>query len=73
MATPDPDKRERALPVGRALRLVLGLVLIVVLLDASWRVDARFLFRTTLLVIVLLAVYSFVHLLERKVWGPSKT
>ena len=46
-----------------ALRLVLSLVLIVVLLYTSWRVDARFLFRTTLLVIGLIAVYSFIHLL----------
>ena len=46
-----------------ALRLVLSLVLMVVLLYTSWRVDARFLFRTTLLVIGLIAVYSFIHLL----------
>lgn len=58
-----PDRREKALPVGRILRLFIGLVLLAAVIPVYWRVSARFLFGTALLILGLLAVFSLIHML----------
>ncbi|HEV3392077.1 MAG TPA: hypothetical protein VG103_01085 [Chthoniobacterales bacterium] len=58
-----PEIGDRAPPIGRSLRLALGLILIVILVLAGRHVDARFLLRTALLVAALTAAYSLIHLL----------
>jgi hypothetical protein len=77
MATDHPENGDQAPPIGRALRLVLGFILIVILILAGRHVDARFLLRTALLVAGLVAVYSLIHLLGSrwfagfKKWGGA--
>ncbi len=73
MAAHDPQNGNRVPPIGRALRLVLGLVLIGVLIRAAWQVDARFLLRTALLVAGLVAAYSLIHLLGSRVYSGLRS
>ena len=63
MTESNPDKRERALPVGRLLRLLLGVILMADLIPIYGRLRVPFLFRTALLIIAILAVYSLIHVL----------
>jgi hypothetical protein len=66
----NPDKRERALPVGRFLRLLLGVILIADLIPIYGRLRVPFLFRTALLTVAILVVYSLMHMLAlRRVLG----
>jgi hypothetical protein len=57
------DKRERALPIGRLLRLLLGAILITDLIPIYGRLRVPFLFRTALLIVAILLVYSLIYLL----------
>jgi hypothetical protein len=61
MPETNPDKRERALPVGRLLRLFLGVILIAALIPIYGRLQAPFLFRTALLIVAMLVVYSVIY------------
>lgn len=68
--TDNPDKWERALPVGRLLRLLLGVILIADLIPIYSRFRAPFLFMTALLFVAILVVYSLIHVLTlRRVLG----
>jgi hypothetical protein len=70
MTDSDPDKGQRALRVGRLLRLLLGLILMADLIPIYGRLDVAFPFRTSLLILAILTVYSFIHVLAcRKVLG----
>ena len=70
MTDGNPDKGQRALPVGRLLRLLLGLILMADLIPIYGRLGVPFLFRTALLILAMLAMYSFIHVLAwRKVLG----
>ncbi len=53
----------RAPPVGRALRILVGLTLMVLVLPVYFHVDSRLTFVTLLLILALLSVYSLLHLL----------
>jgi hypothetical protein len=66
----NPDKRVRALPVGRVLRLLLGVILMADLIPIYGRLRVSFLFRTALLIVAILAVYSVIHVLaSHKILG----
>jgi hypothetical protein len=66
------DRRERALPVGRAVRFLIGVALIVDVIPVFWEVSARFLFGTALIVLGLLAVCSLIHVLaSRRLLGVN--
>jgi hypothetical protein len=70
MTDSNSDKCERALPVGRLLRLVLGLILMAELIPIYRRLGISFLFRTALLIVAILAVYSVIHVLaSHKILG----
>jgi hypothetical protein len=66
MTHTNPDKLKRALPFGRALRLLLGIILMAYLIPIYGRLGVSFLFRTVLLILALLAAYSFIHLLASR-------
>lgn len=67
-----PDKRARALPVGRTLRLLIGVALMANVIPVYWQVSAQFLFGTALLVLGLLAVCSLIHVLvSRRLLGVN--
>jgi hypothetical protein len=55
------QRPRRAPPVGRALRLLLGLVLLVQVAPVFFHVDARVAFGALLLMLGLLIVYSLLH------------
>jgi hypothetical protein len=63
MSRNNPKEPERALPVGRLLRLLLGVILIAVLIPIYGRLGVPFLFRTALLIVAILVVYSLIHAL----------
>jgi hypothetical protein len=52
---------QRAPPVGRALRILLGLALSICVVPVYFRVDLPLDFRTLLLVLGLIGVYSLIH------------
>ncbi|MGH9695530.1 MAG: hypothetical protein ACRD5Z_15370 [Bryobacteraceae bacterium] len=56
-----PQAEDRALPVGRILRFVIGFALIAEVIPVYGRVDARFLSGAALLVVGLLVGCSLVH------------
>jgi hypothetical protein len=61
----------RALPVGRVVRFVIGVVLLIIMIPTYLRVGVPFLFRTTLLILGLLVAYSLIHLLVSHPWLGS--
>lgn len=63
MTESNPDKWERALPVGRLLRLLLGVILIADLIPIYGRLRTPFLFRTALLIVAILIIYSLIYAL----------
>src|SRR6266702_7474392 len=52
----------KAPPVGRALRILIGLVLMIQVVPIYFRVDARLALGALLLMLGLLIVYSLLHL-----------
>lgn len=61
MTTPNTQAKDRAMLLGRALRLLLGLVFLAAVIPAYARVDALLVLRTAILVLGLLAAYELVH------------
>jgi hypothetical protein len=59
----NPDKSGRALPVGRLLRLLFGVIIIADLIPIYGRLPAPFLLRTALLIVAILVVYSVIYAL----------
>ena len=49
-------------PVGRALRILLGLALMIYVIPVYFRVPARIVLGALLLVLALIAVYSLIHI-----------
>ena len=70
VARPQSGNHERALPVGRALRLLLGLLLIAAVVPIYRRMDARFLLGTALIILAFMVAYIVLHVLvSRRVLG----
>jgi len=63
MTSTVPDRQARALPVGRTLRLLVGVILIANVVPIYARVDSRFLLGTGFVVVGLLAAYCLLHIL----------
>src|SRR5947207_1150629 len=57
-----PQQTRQAPPVGRALRIVLGLALIVYVAPVYFQIPARISARVLLLMLGLLGAYSLIHL-----------
>jgi hypothetical protein len=62
-----PQEPRRALPVGRALRILLGLALIVYLTPVYFQVPVRLSVRVLLLVLGLIGLYSIIHVVSRRI------
>ena len=72
-ASPDPHPSpagRRAPPVGRALRVVLGLVLLAQVVPAYLRVGIPVLTRAVLLMLGLIGIYTLIHLLVSRRNSP---
>jgi hypothetical protein len=68
-----PQQPRQAPPVGRALRIVLGLALIVYVAPVYFQIPARISVRVLLLMLGLLGAYSLIHILiSRRIisFGP---
>lgn len=57
-----PEELRRAPPIGRALRIVLGLWLLIYIVPAYFQVDAPIAIRVLLLVLGLAGAYSLLHI-----------
>jgi hypothetical protein len=58
-----PQPHRRAPPVGRALRVLLGLVLLVQVVPAYFRVDLSVAAGALLLILVLIGLYMLIHVM----------
>jgi hypothetical protein len=61
----------RALPVGRVIRFVISLTLVIIMIPTYLRVGVWFLFKTALLIVALLVAYSLIHALVSHRWLGS--
>lgn len=61
----------RALPVGRVIRFVIGLTLVIIMIPTCLRVGVWFLFKTALLIGALLVACSLIHTLVSHRWLGS--
>jgi len=57
------DQARHAPPVGRALRIVLGLALMAYVVPVYFQIPARISMRVLLLMLGLLGAYSLIHIL----------
>ncbi len=62
-----PQEPRRAPPVGRALRILLGLALIVYLTPVYFQVPVEFSVRVLLLMLGLIGLYSIIHVVSRRI------
>jgi hypothetical protein len=51
----------QAPPVGRVIRLVIGVALVIIMIPTYLRVGVPFLFKAALLIVALLVVYGLIH------------
>ncbi len=68
-----PQEPRRAPPVGRALRILLGLVLIAYVAPVYFQVPGRVVVRTLLFILGFIGVYSLIHIVvSRRIifFGP---
>src|SRR5947207_9543377 len=65
------EQTRQAPPVGRALRIVLGLALIAYVAPVYFQIPARISVRVLLLMLGLLGAYSLIHILIRDESLPS--
>jgi hypothetical protein len=61
----------QAPPVGRVIRFLIGVALIIILIPTYLRLGFPFLFRTALLIVGLLVAYSLIHALVSHRWLGS--
>jgi hypothetical protein len=61
-----PDKPRSAPPLGRALRIVLGLALIVYLTPVYFQVPVRLSVQVLLLMLGLTGIYSLIHIVASR-------
>lgn len=67
-----PKQPNGAPPVGRALRILLGVLLIVYVTPIYFRLPSQFFFGSLLLMLGLIVAYCLVHIVSRRVaaFGP---
>jgi hypothetical protein len=65
-----PQRPRHAPPVGRALRMLLGLALMIYVMPVYFRVPVRIAVGSLLLMLVLIGVYSLIHIVvSRRIIG----